>query len=214
MTSTVALSANAAESAWSFRAGHLALDFANTMDWHASDHPEELLNSYTDLVNWASDFSLLTPEEARSLSAEAERRPEAAAKTLKAAIALRESLYRIFSSIAHEGQPGVADLAELKALWGRAVAAAQIVPHEKGFAWAWTGGPPDLERMLWPVARAAVDLLLSETLSQVGQCADDRGCGMLFIDTSRNHSRQWCRMDSCGNRAKAQRHYHRRIKSP
>jgi hypothetical protein len=99
MTSTVALSANAAESAWSFRAGHLALDFANTMDWHASDHPEELLNSYTDLVNWASDFSLLTPEEARSLSAEAERRPEAAAKTLKAAIALRESLYRIFSSM-------------------------------------------------------------------------------------------------------------------
>jgi len=63
--------------------------------------------------------------------------------------------------------------------------------------------------MLWPVTRAAVDLLLSDSLAQVGQCADDRGCGLLFIDTSRNHSRQWCSMDACGNRAKAQRHYRR-----
>jgi predicted RNA-binding Zn ribbon-like protein len=214
MTATITLTANATESAWSFRAGHLALDFANTMDWHASDHPEELLNRYPDLVNWAHDFSLLTPEEARFLSAEAERRPEVAANTLEAAIALRDSIYRIFSAVAHNDQPAGADLASLKAQWGRAIASAQIVSHEKGFTWAWPGKPPALEQMLWPVSRAAVDLLLSESLSQVGQCADDRGCGMMFIDTSRNHSRQWCQMDTCGNRAKAQRHYQRKKKSP
>ena len=33
----------------------LCLDFANTLDWHASDHPEESLHSYGDLVNWAAD---------------------------------------------------------------------------------------------------------------------------------------------------------------
>ena len=203
------LTVNATESPWSFRAGDLALDFANTMDWHASDHPEELLNSYTDLVRWARDFSLLRPEETHAFSAEAARRPEEAAKALEAARVLRDSLYNIFSAIAHGSQPPGADLGRLKKAWGQAVAAAQIVPVEKGFAWSWSGRPPALEGMLWPVARAGVDLLLSERLSQVGQCADDRGCGMLFIDTSRNHSRQWCRMDSCGNRAKARRHYRR-----
>ena len=38
------------------------------------------------------------------------------------------------------------------------------------------------------------------------QCADDRGCGWLFLDTSRNQSRRWCSMKSCGNRAKVRRH--------
>ena len=32
-------------------------------------------------------------------------------------------------------------------------------------------------------------------------------------DTSRNHSRRWCSMESCGNRAKAKRHY-RRMSEP
>jgi predicted RNA-binding Zn ribbon-like protein len=212
MTESVTLSANADESAWSFQAGHLALDFANTVDWHASDHPEELLNSYNDLVHWASDYCLLTPEEALYLIADANRRPEAATKVLQAAVALRDSIYRIFSSVAHEGQPGSTDLGWLKKVWGQAVSAAEIVPGEKGFAWNWSRPTPALEQMLWPVSLAAVELLLSDALPQVGQCADDRGCGMLFIDTSRNHSRQWCSMDSCGNRAKALRHY-RRLKS-
>jgi predicted RNA-binding Zn ribbon-like protein len=36
------------------------------------------------------------------------------------------------------------------------------------------------------------------------------GCGWLFLDTSKNHSRRWCSMDACGNQAKARRHYRRR----
>jgi predicted RNA-binding Zn ribbon-like protein len=50
-------------------------------------------------------------------------------------------------------------------------------------------------------------LVTSKEIKRVGECADDRGCGYLFIDTSRNHSRRWCSMEACGNRAKAQRHY-------
>jgi predicted RNA-binding Zn ribbon-like protein len=210
MTSTAALNADTNESPWNFQAGNLALDFANTMDWHASDHPEELLNSYSDLVHWASDYSLLTPEEVRILTAEADRRPEAAKEALEAAIAVRESIYHIFSAIVHDDQPKAEDLERLKEVWGQAVTAGEIVPRENGFTWIWAGRSTSLAQILWPVSRAAVDLLLSESLSQVGQCADDRGCGLLFIDTSRNHSRQWCSMDSCGNRAKAQRYYHRK----
>ena len=68
------------------------------------------------------------------------------------------------------------------------------------------------DRILWPVARSAGELLISDKLDRVRQCADDRGCGYLFVDTSRNRSRRWCSMESCGNRAKAHRHYQRQQK--
>ena len=35
-----------------------------------------------------------------------------------------------------------------------------------------------------------------------------------FIDNTRNHSRRWCSMESCGNRAKAGRHYARQRLAP
>jgi predicted RNA-binding Zn ribbon-like protein len=64
---------------------------------------------------------------------------------------------------------------------------------------------------VWPVAYSAADLLATpDQLARVGQCQDDRGCGWLFLDLTKNHSRRWCAMDDCGNRAKAKRHYERK----
>jgi hypothetical protein len=40
------------------------------------------------------------------------------------------------------------------------------------------------------------------------RCENPR-CGWLFVDRSRNRSRRWCEMATCGNRAKAKRHAHR-----
>jgi len=39
----------------------------------------------------------------------------------------------------------------------------------------------------------------------VRRCADPR-CTRVFLDTSRNGTRRWCDMGTCGNRAKAARH--------
>ena len=59
----------------------------------------------------------------------------------------------------------------------------------------------DLDQMLWPIALAAANLLTSEELlPRVGECADDRGCGWLFPDRSKNRSRQWCDINDCSNR--------------
>jgi predicted RNA-binding Zn ribbon-like protein len=55
--------------------------------------------------------------------------------------------------------------------------------------------------MLGPVAKSAADLLASEELDLARECAGD-DCGWLFIDRTRNHSRRWCDMKSCGNLAK------------
>jgi len=39
---------------------------------------------------------------------------------------------------------------------------------------------------------------------------ENRACILYFYDASRNRQRRWCSMDTCGNRVKASRHYHRR----
>jgi hypothetical protein len=58
------------------------------------------------------------------------------------------------------------------------------------------------------IAAAAAKVAVEQRLDRVKICpADD--CRWAFYDTSRNHSRQWCSMDVCGNRAKARTHRQR-----
>lgn len=187
----------------------LSLDFANTADWHASDHPVEFLTSYSDLVAWSQGVGILTDHQAKRLLKKAARRPGDATAVLERAIALREAIYQIFSAISHGRPPQAADLATFNAELSRVLAQSRIVSTAEGFAWDWAGAEEALDWMLWPVVHDAAGLLTSEELDRVGQCADDR-CGWLFLDTSRNRSRRWCSMENCGNRAKARRHYKRK----
>jgi predicted RNA-binding Zn ribbon-like protein len=189
--------------------GRLSLDFVNTADWHASDHPVEFLTSYSDLVAWSQHVGILADHQAQRLLKEAARRPVDATAVLERAIALREAIYRIFSAISHERPPQAADLATFNAELSRALAQSRIVSTAEGFDWDWAGAGEALDGMLWPVVHDAAGLLTSEELDRVGQCADDR-CGWLFLDTSRNRSRRWCSMENCGNRAKARRYYERK----
>ena len=58
------------------------------------------------------------------------------------------------------------------------------------------------------IAAAAAKVAIEGRLDRVKICpADD--CRWAFYDTSRNHSRQWCSMEVCGNRAKARAHRER-----
>ncbi len=187
--------------------GRLCLDFANTVDWHARDHPEEWLTSYSDLVAWAAHAGALTDSEAESLLREAARQPREAASVLERAVALREAVYRVFSAVVAGRSPRDVDLATINEALTRATAYLEIVAAPDGFEWRWRG-EGELDRMLWPVVRSAADLLTSKELERVRECPAD-GCGWLFVDASRNRTRKWCSMDDCGNRTKARKHYRR-----
>jgi len=62
----------------------------------------------------------------------------------------------------------------------------------------------------YPAVAAAVDLLdlLKARPDRIRRCDHPR-CVLWFLDTSRNGTRRWHSMATCGNRAKAQRHYSR-----
>jgi predicted RNA-binding Zn ribbon-like protein len=185
--------------------GQLSLDFVNTVEWRGSEQPQELLNSYADLLRWSEHSGALTAREAKRLAQEAERHPNEAERVWRRAIILRETLFRIFAAAAADRHPSPSDVDFLNAKLARALANLQLAPSKDGFVWTWKG-EDDLERMLWAVARAAGELLTSDALKQLRECAGDK-CRWLFIDTSRNKSRRWCMMNVCGNRAKARRHY-------
>lgn len=189
--------------------GWLALDFANTVDWHASARPEETLTGYDKLVDWAKARGVLTAADARSIKAKAAKRPTAAQSVLEEAIELREAIYHILSDRVHKLPARVSDLRVLNRAIADMMAHSRLVMKgTTGFAWGWEDGQEGLDSFLWPVVRSAVDVLTSDdTLGRVGQCADEKGCGWLFMDTSKNKSRRWCDMGDCGNRAKARRHY-------
>ncbi len=188
----------------------LCLDFANTADWHASEHPVETLHTYADLVAWAQRANMLTSHTAEELNQQATRFPLEATQLLGQAITLREMIYRIFTAATAGQPPDAADLTSLNAMLPAAYSHLQILQSGDHFMWGWQSKGDELDCMLWPVVRSAADLLTFPELNRVKQCADDRGgCGYFFIDTTRNHSRRWCTMQSCGNRAKARRHYAR-----
>jgi predicted RNA-binding Zn ribbon-like protein len=194
------------------RHDRLALDFTNTVGNHASAEPSEGLNTYTDLAHWAEYLGLLPAPAAERLRALAERQPAAAEAVRAQAVELREAIYRLL--LAHRRGEGVEpdDLLRLNHHLSDALAHAQLTPDGEGYALRWDlSDSTALESPLWPVAYSAADLLATpDQLGRVGQCQDDRGCGWLFLDLTKNHSRRWCAMDDCGNRAKAKRHYERK----
>jgi predicted RNA-binding Zn ribbon-like protein len=200
------------EAALALRDDRLCLDFCNTVSNHASAEPGEYLQTYADLLAWAERVKLLPGEAAERLRAAAERHPAAAEAVRRQAVELREAIYRLLLAHVHAHAPDPADLAVLNEALGQASAQARLRPAAEGYALDWDlAASGALEGPLWPVAYSAADLLATpDQLARVGQCQDDRGCGWLFLDLTKNHSRRWCAMDDCGNRAKAKRHYERK----
>ncbi len=187
----------------------LCLDFTNTIGQHPRlPTSKDFLNCYDNLISWSQYVKLLGEDDATRLRGLAATRPDEAEQALRKAVMLRETIYRILSAESHQSDPDRADMHTLHQALSAGLPQMQLVRCDGTYQWAWAGDADDLARMLWPVAWDAAELLKSEQLHEVRECAGET-CNWLFLDTSRNHSRQWCDMKSCGNRAKARRHYQR-----
>jgi predicted RNA-binding Zn ribbon-like protein len=62
-----------------------------------------------------------------------------------------------------------------------------------------------LDSLLGPIARSFADLICTDDFTYIKAC-EGIGCNLVFIDRTRGHARRWCRMATCGNRAKVQAH--------
>ncbi|TCP28746.1 putative RNA-binding Zn ribbon-like protein [Scopulibacillus darangshiensis] len=187
----------------------LCLDFANTAGWHNGDNPNEWLINYEKLLAWSRHAEILNTSQEKALLEKARRHSDQAEKALEEAIELREAIFRLFRSIATGKKTDTFDLAILNKYFTKANYFAEIIPRDGEFALTFQRGEDQLNCMLHPIVKSAIDLLLSGKLNRVKLCEGDP-CGWLFFDSSRNKSRRWCTMADCGNRAKARRFYHRK----
>jgi predicted RNA-binding Zn ribbon-like protein len=187
--------------------GSLALDFCNTVDAHDSDHIEDCLHSYTDLVRWCVHAGAISTDQARTLVTRSQDHAAEAAKIFEHSREMRETIYQTFKSIAANTAIDSKTLSTFNLMLSKAMANSAIDIHEgdQDYHWAWRN-QQQLDSLTWPIIRSAADLLTSPLRDRVRQCPN---CGWLFVDQSRNRTRTWCDMRFCGNRVKARRHYER-----
>lgn len=193
--------------------GSISLDFVNTQTGYKDKltPTADYFNSYADLLGFAQQSGLITPAQEEKLAAVAATKPTQADAVLTKAKVLRLAIRRMFNAADDKQQLNKNILAHFNAELAEAMSHAQIAPNESGFAWSFQPAPGNLESILWPVIKSAADLLVSDKIARVHECAGDT-CGWMFIDTTKNHSRRWCDMRDCGNTVKARRFYSKRRK--
>lgn len=186
--------------------GRPCLDFVNTLDWRGTDQPVEYLKTYQDLVLWSQHVGTISNQEAEILSRKSKVHISEQTKALAKALNLREVIYRIFSSLSAGKWAMKKDIADFNQYLTTIIMDSQIIKTKEGYIWDTKGNREKPDWILNPLIRSAADLLVSDELKRVKECGN-QACGWLFFDTSRNKSRRWCHMGSCGNRAKASRFY-------
>jgi predicted RNA-binding Zn ribbon-like protein len=191
--------------------GDPALDFVNTVGGRTrvgarrrSLVRDDKLDDYRDLVAWALHAGLLGEAAARRLLGTAQRRPREAARVFGRAGRLREALHRVLRSLMDGRLSEAADLAVLNAELGAVRRRERLAPAPEGLRWQLEAGSDRLDSVLRAIGRAAAALLASPDIARLRECAGD-GCGWLFLDRSKNRSRQWCTMEDCGNVSKVRR---------
>lgn len=184
----------------------LCFDFINTVHDYTEDEPYDYLASYKDLLDWLEKNDLLTAEKREELESFAMDNRKKADDSLQHFLTARKTLYHFFSAIARNEIPAKNIQADFNALLEETLSRLRLKvlqPSEVQFHWDHQG---DLTFPLAPVIKSAYDLLTSDMLDRIKECG---ACGWLFLDRSKNQSRKWCSMETCGSNVKAKRYYHK-----
>lgn len=186
--------------AFVFDGNLLCLDFVNTR-LRMAGRDVDLLGDFDDLLRWLQMAGCLVPAEARRWRASAGRE-DAVRLARRLRTALRVVLDR--SPAARNGSAMTLCRA-VNAILASAPTVTELQRSHGTFRAAHRLVGRDPRQLLVPVARSIVDLLTTGHLERVRRC-DDPECVIYFLDTTKNHSRRWCRMDRCGNRHKVAAH--------
>jgi predicted RNA-binding Zn ribbon-like protein len=172
-------------------AGNLALDLANTVSWRGTDRETDHLLKAGDVVAWAKKAGLV---DSRFEAAPRER-----GALVKRTLALRTAIGEAGSAISQGRKAPASALNVIRDLAAEALQAADIAGSPAIFVFN------GIDKIVGAVAWSALDLLRGDELSRLKQCPAEN-CQWLFIDRTKNGSRRWCDMTTCGNRAKKQAH--------
>ena len=185
--------------------GALCLDFCNSGQNARGPSGNEWIAGFSDLIDWLEAAETLTGGQAARLRRAGAASPRAATQVWRRAIKFREALFRVLNAKAQGGAVAREDLSNIEAEHARAVSFARLSRTGEGYAWSLDPSASALEAAMQPLVESAVSLLTSAKLERLRRCGNST-CYWLFIDETKNHSRRWCEMASCGNIVKVRRH--------
>jgi len=182
-----------------FLANNPALDFVNT-EVILDGKPTDLVQNFTELAQWFAKAGLGSASNMNRLAAawEGSREANAALRTSRELRRLLRSSLEKLSLTGHlSGALGPFLNEHLK----NPRLATKVVDYQgkvQTEVYWLLEKPADL---IVPLAHHAAQLFATADHSALRKC-EDPNCILWFHDTSKNHSRRWCSMEACGNRAK------------
>ena len=191
-----------------FIGNHPCLDFINT-DLIMKETPTDLLETFDDLVAWLIESHLLRKQEAVAVSRQ--RSTVEKGTMLEQAKAFRTTLRAMAQQMARgHGVPNTA-VAAINKLLQQCPGYREVVKDGEGFKQQFV--PADRKDVLLAaLAMAASDLLSSADVALIKKCKNP-ACVLYFYDTTKNHARNWCSMQLCGNREKVAAYFKRQRRS-
>ncbi len=184
----------------------------NTDDEHHGVRTEHLVG-FSAWTRWLTDAGVLDAERAAQLERRAHEQPMGAQAALVDARRVRNALRTLAERGAAQERVRDAALAEINRVLGRSAGTRAIEASPGGFARSFRAGGDVFGALLLAVVESAADALVAGEIARVKRCGAT-GCARVYLDLTRNHSRRWCAMADCGNRAKAARHRARRQSPP
>lgn len=185
-----------------FVGGSPALDFVNT-EIVARGEPRDLLSDEEALIQWFQESGLANENRVRAMRAAPSR---VRGEWLADARRLRGDLRKTFLHLAAGGRLRATDLRPLDEILSQTDARLRVTLHD-GRARVALEPAGDFSPLA-AIARSAAEFFASSDPSLVRRC-EGTGCILLFHDATKSHTRRWCSMTGCGNRAKAAAHYRR-----
>lgn len=186
----------------------LVFNFINTVHSRADGaEPFEYLSSYEKLMEWCRRLEVLGGERIKELSSFADTHRKAGNKSLDEMITVREILYTFFSDIAAGDSVKNSELNDINQVMSESLSKLRFKSEGKNLRLDWEDDELNLKEPLWRVMKSAYDVLTEESFERIKEC---EACGWIFLDQSKNRSRRWCSMESCGSIHKAKKYYHRK----
>lgn len=186
--------------------GWLCLDFVNTVSDRSIDSPFEYLSSYPHVLEWTNRVKLQSKAQNSHLDVLSRKRPIESAKSWIRTLEVREMLFQYFHMIAKGRSPELKDQNSFNKWLSKSLNKSVVEFDKNKSVLSWNIHPDDFDRHIYLVIKSAYDLLTSDKQNRIKECGP---CGWLFLDKSKNNSRKWCKMETCGSHVKSRAYYQR-----
>ncbi|MEK7403408.1 MAG: CGNR zinc finger domain-containing protein [Gemmatimonadota bacterium] len=207
---TAAVAPRAPRTVFVFVGERLWLDFVNT---DGGQHDADTVADFDALVSWLETAVAFDTERAQMMRRRAQQQPSGATAALVDGRRVRAALRSLAERGGVSPQVRIEALAEINRVLGRSAGTRRLELRLDGtFARSFVPVGDAFAGLMIPIVESAADALILGELARVRCCADPR-CARVFYDNTKNATRRWCDMATCGNRAKAARH-RARVKTP